>query len=321
MPDAAPAPSDAPPDPSSIPQLPGMRRVAEPVLLGRGWDNDMWHVGTLDDGTRVVLRRPYRELGRWALQQEIAALRTMVPCAEFATPQLLAVLGEDEPAGPASLMTWLEGEVVADVLQRRDAGEASRPARLLAGALAQLHRPAPAEHPRSPYRGVPLASRPGRTESDLAALRERPQPEGLGAEQLARVEEILRRGLDAAPWRGPDLLLHGDPHPANLVMLRDGRLGMIDWGDTSAGDPASDLAQLFLLDPGGDGLAAYLDAVRGGRAGSAAVLADVAALEARSRAWAVRFAVMILAHALRGEADAQAPLAQCARNLLLAWSV
>lgn len=298
-----------------------MRRVPSPVLLGRGWDNDMWHVGTLGDGTRVVLRRPYRELGRWALQQEIAALRTMVPCPGFAVPRLLAVLGEDEPAGPASLMTWLEGEVVADVLQRGNAGEASRPARLLAGALAQLHRPAPAEHPRSPYRGVPLGSRTARTESDLAVLRERPQPEGLGPEQLAGVDEIVRRGLDAAPWRGPDLLLHGDPHPANLVVLRDGRLGMIDWGDTSAGDPASDLAQLFLLDPAGAGFAAYLAAAEREPAGTAAVLEDVAALEARSRAWAARFAVMILAHALRGEAGAQAPLAQCARNLLRAWAV
>jgi hypothetical protein len=56
--------------------------------------------------------------------------------------------------------------------------------------------------------------------------------------------------LLAAPlWSGPPLWLHGDLHPANLL-VRDGRLcGVIDFGDITAGDPATDLAVAWMLFP------------------------------------------------------------------------
>ena len=53
--------------------------------------------------------------------------------------------------------------------------------------------------------------------------------------------------LSAAPdWSGRALWLHGDPHPANLL-VRDGRLrAVLDFGDVTSGDPASDLATAWL---------------------------------------------------------------------------
>jgi aminoglycoside phosphotransferase (APT) family kinase protein len=52
-----------------------------------------------------------------------------------------------------------------------------------------------------------------------------------------------------APWTGPPVWLHGDLHPANLV-VRDGRLaGVIDFGDLTAGDPATDLMVAWALLP------------------------------------------------------------------------
>lgn len=296
------------PDPSLLPALPGMLPVRGPILLGQGWDNEMWHVGDLPDGTRVVLRRPHRELGRWALQQEIRALEGMGAHTAFRAPRLLAVLPPEHPLGPAALVTWLEGRVVADLPRsgRARAGD------LLARALAQLHRPAPADHPRSPYRGVPLAERAAATGEDLAVLR------AAGAPGTAAVRDALERGLDAAPWTGPDLLLHGDPHPANLLVLPDGALGLLDWGDTTAGDPASDLGQLFVLDPGGAAFAACLrSSAAAGHLGDEAALR---ALDLRARAWAARFAAAVLAHDLAGRDGAQAPLTRCALALLRAWS-
>jgi aminoglycoside phosphotransferase (APT) family kinase protein len=56
----------------------------------------------------------------------------------------------------------------------------------------------------------------------------------------------------AAPdWAGPALWLHGDLHPAN-VLTADGTIcGVIDFGDLCAGDPAWDLAAVWLLLPDG----------------------------------------------------------------------
>jgi aminoglycoside phosphotransferase (APT) family kinase protein len=54
--------------------------------------------------------------------------------------------------------------------------------------------------------------------------------------------------------------IHGDLHPANLV-VRDGALvGVIDWGDIAAGDPAADL-QVAWTWFGPDGAAALLRAL------------------------------------------------------------
>ncbi|MFC0676096.1 phosphotransferase [Brachybacterium hainanense] len=306
------------PVPPALPGIPGMRPAAAPHLLGRGWDNEMHLLGQLADGTRVVLRQPHRALGREILRHEIAVLPRIAALLDrerapaFLVPRVLATIGEDERGGPAAVVTWIDGEVVADAVLRADAARTARLAARLGRALAALHRPAPAEHRRSTFRGVPLAAIRDRAAADLATLRGsdpalRPAPE-----HLCVIEREMRRGLAAPPWDGPDLLLHGDPHPANLVETPEGELGLIDWGDTTAGDPASDAGQLFVLDPGGAAWRAYRDARE--------PHGDPEALETRSRAWAVRFAGLIIAHAVSGGDGAQAPLEACARRLLSAWS-
>ena len=48
-------------------------------------------------------------------------------------------------------------------------------------------------------------------------------------------------------WDGPPLWLHGDLHPANML-TDDGRLSaVIDFGDITAGDPATDLAVAWTM--------------------------------------------------------------------------
>ena len=73
-----------------------------------------------------------------------------------------------------------------------------------------LHQPAPDDAPHNPFRGVPLA---------------------------------------APPWSEPAVWLHGDLHPRNLL-VRDGRLAaVIDFGDMTAGDPATDLSVAWMMLP------------------------------------------------------------------------
>ena len=54
------------------------------------------------------------------------------------------------------------------------------------------------------------------------------------------VREVWDRAVAAPAWQGARLWLHGDLHPANVI-VRDGRLaGVIDFGDMCCGDPADE---------------------------------------------------------------------------------
>lgn len=287
--------------------------IPRPRRLGRGWDNSQWHVGALEDGTRVVLRVPERAIARELLSREIALLGNAGALPEslpFVRPQLLGHVAVDAPGGPAALLTWIDGEVVAERV-RSVPGAAAELAEDLALALAALHREAPGAHPRGQVRGVPLARRSDAVAEESARL---------DRTTGQRVRALFEQGLDARGWEGPDLLLHGDPHPGNLVVPAartargvDARLGLIDWGDTCAGDPASDLGALFHLDPTGGAVGTYL---RGAAWARQADAAGREALMLRARAWAARFASAILAHPAHAHETTHAALAHSARRML-----
>lgn len=59
---------------------------------------------------------------------------------------------------------------------------------------------------------------------------------------------MWERALAASAWTGPTAWLHGDLHPANLVLSNAGTLAaVVDFGDVTAGDPATDLATAWLM--------------------------------------------------------------------------
>lgn len=292
-------------------------RVVRPTCLGRGWDNSQWHVGTLEDGTRVVLRVPEREIARELLRHEITLLgdaEALPGTLPFVRPCLLAQVPADAPGGPAALLTWIEGDVVAEVV-RNAPDIAPQLAELLAISLAALHRAAPMGHPRGRVRGVPLERRSAAVAEETALL-DRPTGE--------TVRAAWEQGLEADLWDGPDLLLHGDTHPGNLVVpaagsSRDGaaRLGLVDWGDTCAGDPASDLGGIFHLDPSGGAVGTYL------RCAAWVKEADARAQDAlvlRARAWAVRYAAAMLSHPAHAQETTHAALEHNARRMLAEMS-
>jgi len=102
--------------------------------------------------------------------------------------------------------------------------------------------------------------------------------------------------LTAPGYDGPPVWLHGDLHPAN-ILVNDGQVsGVIDFGDITAGDPASDLSVSWMLLPP-DCHATFWSAYQAasgasGRAGGPA--GD--ALRARARGWALNLAIVFLAH-------------------------
>jgi aminoglycoside phosphotransferase (APT) family kinase protein len=195
-----------------------------------GWDNVTVRLG---DG--LAVRVPRR-----------ASAAALVVNEQRWLPVLAPLLGVDVPVPvrtgrPAdgypwhwSVVPWLPGRPAVDLPPA-----ARRPLAVpLADVVARLHVPAPADAPVNPVRGVPLRSRD-------AAVRERlasgavPEP--------GRVQALWEHALGAPPWAGPPLWMHGDLHPANLLVDDDGGLAaVLDFGDLTAGDPATDLAAAWL---------------------------------------------------------------------------
>ena len=185
-------------------------------------------------------------------------------------------------ADAAVLGLWTPGRSAAWA----DTDELVQIAAVLARTLARIHEVDAGELDRNPVRGCPLAQRD-------AALREDLRAGFLRDDHERRARDVWEHALAAPEWAGQDLLLHGDPHPANVILPEDdGPTVLIDFGDTTPGDPASDLGGLWLFDPTGGVLDEYRRAsgwARDDDAWNAAV--------ARSRGWAVRYAVaMIGAH-------------------------
>jgi aminoglycoside phosphotransferase (APT) family kinase protein len=103
-----------------------------------------------------------------------------------------------------------------------------------------------------------------------------------------RVRQIWNEALDA-PLEEALTWVHGDLHPRN-VLVEDGVItGIIDWGDITSGDCATDLASIWMLfaEPRDreEALAAYTN------------LSET--MLQRAKGWAVLFGVMLLDSGLR----------------------
>ena len=107
-----------------------------------------------------------------------------------------------------------------------------------------------------------------------------------------RSDAVLAAWEDALAvpaWDRAPVWLHGDPHPAN-ILIRDGAVSaVIDFGDITAGDPASDLSLVWMLLP-----AACHDRFRAAYAETGdGPVSD--ATWARGRGWALNLAIVFLA--------------------------
>ena len=135
---------------------------------------------------------------------------------------------------PWSIVPWLPGDVATGLHGRAARRGGPRARRVRRGARDAR----PARRPSEPYRGVPLAHRDDTMRARLAGGR---------LTDASRLVPLWERALAAPEWTGPKLWVHGDLHPANLLLGTSGRLSaVIDFGDLTAGDPATDLATAWL---------------------------------------------------------------------------
>lgn len=202
-------------------------------LVTSGWDNAVLRLG--DD---LALRMPRRARAAQLVLNEQRWLPRLAPLLADAAhvglplPTRIGVPSPDYPWA-WSIVPWFPGQPAITV-PPHDRAPLAEP---LAEALANLHVPAPDDAPVNTVRGVPLPTRDAAVREHLAT--------GLipDADRLTALWEEL---AGAPHWHGPPLWLHGDTHPGNLV-IDDGRLtAIVDFGDITSGDPATDLATAWL---------------------------------------------------------------------------
>ena len=137
--------------------------------------------------------------------------------------------------------------------------------------------PAPPDAPINPFRDVPLSER-------APALEERLQRIEAGT---GLVTQAIRQQWTASIETPIDVdrtWIHGDLHSRNVLVYKGKITAVIDWGDISSGDRATDLASIWMLFP--DQLA------RREVISSLPHLSD--ATWQRARGWAILFAILLL---------------------------
>jgi aminoglycoside phosphotransferase (APT) family kinase protein len=196
-----------------------------------GWDNKMWRLGD-----ELAVRLPRTDRGPALLRKEHRWLPELAGRLPLPVP-VPARLGVPSERFPHSWLvtTWVAGEP-AD----RTPVSSEQAADSLATFLRALHQEAPGDAPISADRGRPLRTMDEGVQASAAEL---------GVDDVVR--KIWADGLAAPDWDGPALWLHGDLHPANMVVIDGTLAGVIDFGDMCAGDPATDLSAAWMLLPDG----------------------------------------------------------------------
>ena len=194
-----------------------------------GWDNAIFRLGE-----RLAVRLPRRQAAAELIRNEQRWLPELSRGLAAVTPVPVRT-GTPSSSFPWywTVTRWLDGTLAAHLEPAGRSGSAADLARF----VTSFHRPAPADAPRNPVRGVRLSTRDAAVEQRIAAA-------GLSRDLL----DLWRDLRDQPEWPGPPLWLHGDLHAGNLVLDPQGKLaGVLDFGDLTSGDPATDLAAAWLV--------------------------------------------------------------------------
>jgi aminoglycoside phosphotransferase (APT) family kinase protein len=203
--------------------------------MGEGWDNVMYRLGD-DYGVRM----PRRSIAAPLVENEQRWLPVLAPTLPLAVPAPVRTgePGHDYP-WKWSIVPWFGGANAEDAALR-DPFEA---ATSLGWFVRALNVPAPDGYPFNPYRAVPLADRHDVTAERIAQL--------AGEVDAPRITGVWDDLCATPAYVGPPLWIHGDLHPANVVVCDGVITAVVDFGDISAFDRSVDLAGGIMLFDGG----------------------------------------------------------------------
>ena len=239
-----------------------------------GWDNRLFRIGH-----DLLARLPCRDESAPLVAHEQRWLPELAPRLPRPIPAPIR-LGSPGRGFPWawSIVPWFAGDSLLVV----DSAESQHVARDLALFLGALHQPAPPDAPLNPWRGIPLADRTPILHASLDRL-------GPAIDRTS-VLRVWQEVLAADPWCGPARWIHGDVHPGNLLVAAGRLSAVIDFGDLTSGDPATDCAVAWML------TRRFHDELRA----EARDLLDDAAWQ-RARGWALAMAIAYLVGSAPGD--------------------
>jgi aminoglycoside phosphotransferase (APT) family kinase protein len=272
-------------------QFPQWRELPIRPVTAHGTVNALFRLGD-----EVVLRFPLQPSLDPGLREELRTEQDHARrIAAHVSVDIPEPLGFGEPGegypGPWTAYGWIPG-------QPAGAGRIGDPgvfARDLAGFVTALHAIDTGNQSwNGRSRGGPLLRADQYVRSALA--------QSAHLTDTVRLAEIWAQCLQAPAHDGPDVWIHADLMPGNLL-VRDGRLAaVIDLGAVAAGDPAVDLMPAWCLLPTG-----ARDTYR------EALGVDDATWE-RGRGWAIVQAIIALPYYV----DTNPVMAETARHTLAA---
>jgi aminoglycoside phosphotransferase (APT) family kinase protein len=198
--------------------------------LDAGWDNSMFRLGEV-----YCVRLPRRESAAALIENEQTWLPRLARQLSLPIPSACR-FGESALGYPWkwSVLPWLPG-TPAD-LAEPDATQAVA----LAKFLRSLHTPAPSDAPPNAVRGVPLWRR-------AAAIEERMRRLSVKTDLMTKAVKRTWETALQATCAVSSKWLHGDLHARNVLVENGVITGIIDWGDITSGDVATDLAAIWSL--------------------------------------------------------------------------
>jgi len=213
-------------------QFPHWAHLTIEPVPSYGTDHDIYRLGA-----DLCVRLP--RIG-WATAQagrEAQWLPRLAPHLPLRLPVPLA-MGQAAETYPFSwsVYEWLPGDSAQGRLD--DLEQAAVDLAAFVAALRRIDTTgALARQPGN--RGCPLQERDEQARRSIAQLADRVD----GAAVLRSWQE----SLDAPPWDGPEVWLHGDLMPGNLLVVNGRLSAVIDFGCLDVGDPACDLQPAWNL--------------------------------------------------------------------------
>ncbi|MDJ0572872.1 MAG: aminoglycoside phosphotransferase family protein [Pleurocapsa sp. MO_192.B19] len=235
-------------------------------LFDTGWDNAIFRLGDC-----LCVRLPRRKVAATLIENE----QTWLPI--IADRLTITVSTPCRVGNPTSnypwrwsILPWLTG-----LTAEREKPNLNQ-AKLFALFLRSLHLPAPINAPSNLVRGVPLEQRRLVIEKRMQRLESKTN---LITKTIKNIwNEALNTPIDLeVKW------LHGDLHPGNILVKNGVIVGIIDWGDITSGDVATDLAAIWMLFPDRDA-----------RQKAIAEYSISRQTLQRAKGWAIYFAITLL---------------------------
>lgn len=236
------------------------------TYLAEGWDNVNYRLGE-----ELIVRLPRRLVAADLILHEQKWLPQISDRMSLSLPVPIHI-GNPAEGYPWhwSIMPWVEGNT-ANIDFPIDQEGIS-----MAKYLKELHIPVEDILPKNEHRGVPLINSQTVIEERFNRIQER------SSILTQEIFDIWHQALEV-PFDKTLYWIHGDLHAKNVIVNNGKITSIIDWGDMTSGDRASDLVSIWSLFPNSSGRRLFVKQY-----------SPSADLLARAKGWAIYFAAVLL---------------------------